>query len=120
MIVALLFVVGATSVNGSSPNVFVAILKLLIIVVSRFTWNVAVIVPDPKVSVLAWVAVTVVLPAFPVIVTTFPSNVASSLSEREYVKAPVLFDVGATNVKGSSTTVLVGTLKPLIVGAPRL
>ena len=106
--------------KGASPYVFATMLKLLKTVVSLLTWKVAVIVPEEKVAVLAWVAVTVVLPEFPVIVTTFPSRVASSLSEREYVKAPSLLLVGATSVNGSSTTVLVGTLNPVIVGAPKL
>ena len=73
-----LFDVGAVSVNGASPNCFVAIEKLVIVGVALLTVNVAVMVPELYVEVAACDAVMTVEP-IDRMVTVFPAMVATEV-----------------------------------------
>ena len=56
----------------------------------------------------------------PTMVTVVPATVATEVFELEYVKAPVLLEVGAVRVNGASPKVLLGTEKLVIVGGKLL
>jgi hypothetical protein len=113
-----LFVVGGVIVKAAFPSALDKAGKLVRTVVIGFTVKVAVIVPDKYFSVLACSAVIVEVPD-PIIVTTSPSMVATSVFELVYVNAPVLFVVGGTNEKLVSPTVFViaeKLLRTVIIG----
>ena len=57
----------------------------------------------------------VVLPS-PTMVTILPSIVATDVLELVYVKAPLLLDVGATQLKGAVPIAFAGTSNTVIIG----
>jgi hypothetical protein len=75
-----LFVVGGTNEKDASPSALDTIEKLDRTVVIGFTVKVVLIVPDVYLSLLAWFAVMVDVPA-PRIVMMLPSIVATSVFE---------------------------------------
>jgi hypothetical protein len=107
-----LFVVGATIVNGASPYAFAMGLKFENMGAPGLTVMLVVIVADVKLAVVACVAVMVALPA-PTIVTTLSTIVATAVLELEYVITPLLLVVGGVMAKGTSPNVFVIAAKLL-------
>ena len=66
--------------KDTSPNVFAGTEKSVKVVINLFTMKVAVVVPDAYLSLLAWNAVMVVVPA-PTMVIVVPTIVATVVSE---------------------------------------
>jgi hypothetical protein len=106
---------GSTNVKDSFPNIFVGIVKLVIIGTPLFTTNVAVIVPDMKLALLACVAVITVVP-IPTIVIVSLEIVATSVFELLYVKLAGLLDVGLTILKDAFPICFSGREKLLRIG----
>jgi hypothetical protein len=75
-----LFVVGGTNAKDASPSALDTIEKLDRTVIIGFTVKVVLIVPDVYLSVLAWSAVMVDVPA-PTMVIALPSIVATAVFE---------------------------------------
>lgn len=80
VIVPLLLVVGATTVNGASPNVFAGIEKLVSAVVILFTVSNAVVDVEAYIAVVACVAVMVEVPGARMVIV-LPFTVATLVSE---------------------------------------
>jgi hypothetical protein len=110
-------VVGGVIAKAASPTVFAGTEKLdkTVVVRSGSTVKIAVIVAELKVALLACNAVMVEVP-IPRIVIVLPAIVATAVFELVYVKAPVLFEVGAVIVKAASPIFFKGIEKLVIVG----
>jgi hypothetical protein len=111
--------VGVTIVKGASPNVLAGTEKFVIDGITLFTVNNAVVDAAKKLVVVACVAVMVDVP-IPRIVIMLPATVATAVLELVYVKAPVLFDVGAVIAKAEFPINLVGIEKFVNTGVPLL